>query len=199
MLPWPPVDRRWILSGVLVAGGVGLVRVLTHRPRLDSESKILVIGDSFANGMAPHFQALASEEGLPLMGGAINGTRIDQWLNSAWLQEKLATFEPTHVFISLGGNDAYSQLSPEDVGENTAELVELVQASGAHPIWIGVPPMPAVHLGNPINPETLMTVKRAAPFYFDASDLDIPRSPDGLHPTAAGYAGWAGTFWSWIS
>lgn len=193
------VDRRWILGGLLFAGGVGVVRVLTHRPKLDENSRILVIGDSFAKGLSPHLDALADDEDLPLSAMAISGTVTVQWVNSEKLKAQLASFKPSHVFVSLGGNDAYTQFNPADVADDVRELVEIIQESGAHPIWIGVPPMPRFHGGNEINPEVLMAVKDAVPFYFDSSELDIPREPDGLHPTAAGYAGWAGAFWNWIS
>lgn len=193
------VDRRWILGGLLFAGGVGIVRVLTNRPKLDENSRILVIGDSFARGLAPHLDALAEDEDLPLHAMGISGTVTVQWVNSTDLSSQLASFKPTHVFVSLGGNDSYTNFSPEDVAEDSLELVEKIQTAGAHPIWIGVPPMPRFHGGNEINPDTLMAVKDAVPFYFDSSDLVIPREPDGLHPTAAGYAGWAGAFWNWIA
>lgn len=193
------VDRRWILGGLLFAGGVGVVRALSHRPKLDENSRILVVGDSFARGLTPHLGALADEDGLPLIGISIPGTVTVQWVNSNDLFSKLASFQPSHVFISLGGNDAYTNFTPQEVANDAQELVSIIQNANAHPIWIGVPPMPRFHGGNEVNPETLMAVKEAVPYYFDSSDLDIPREPDGLHPTAAGYAGWAGAFWNWIA
>ena len=194
-----PVDRRWILGGLLFAGGVGVVRALSHRPKLDENSRILVIGDSFSRGVAPHLAALAEEDGLPLIAMGLSGTVTVQWVKSEKLKQQLEVFQPTHVFVSLGANDSYTQFEPEDVAEDARELVEIIQAAGAHPIWIGVPPMPRFQGSNEINPEILMAIKDAVPFYFDSSDLDIPRESDGLHPTAAGYAGWAGAFWNWIA
>lgn len=193
------MDRRWILGGVLFAGGIGLVRALTYRPKFDDDSRIMVIGDSFARGMAPHFKALAESEGLPFIAGAIDGTRLDQWVASPWLIENLKAFQPTHVLVSLGGNDSYTFFTPEQVGDRAARLVALLEDAGAHVIWIGVPPMPPRRDGKPFNEETILAVEAEAPYYFDSSVLDIPRAPDGLHPTAAGYAGWAGTVWQWLT
>ena len=42
-------------------------------------------------------------------------------------------------------------------------------------------------------------IQSKVPFYFQSTELDIPRSPDGLHPNAAGYAGWSGAIWRWLS
>ncbi len=36
-------------------------------------------------------------------------------------------------------------------------------------------------------------------FYFHSEKLEMPRGPDNLHPTARGYAGWAGAIWHWLS
>jgi lysophospholipase L1-like esterase len=199
MLPWQHMDRRWILGGVLLAGGVGVVRVLTHRPRFDENSQILLIGDSFANGLTPHFQTLATDERLPYFFGAKDGTTIAEWVQSEWLERKLEEFKPSHVLISLGTNDAYSDVSPEQVAEDTAELVSLIQEYQAHPIWIGSPELPDLIGGFGLREEVLDAVQENAPYYYNSSEIVIPRSPDGLHPTATGYAGWAALVWNWLS
>jgi len=35
--------------------------------------------------------------------------------------------------------------------------------------------------------------------YFPSQRLTIPRGADQLHPTARGYAAWAGAIWQWLS
>lgn len=199
MLPWLRMDRRWILGGVLLAGGVGVVRVLTQRPRFDEHSKILLIGDTFANGLSPHLQTLATDEDLPFLFGAKNGTNLEEWANSEWLLRKLEEFEPTHVLISLGTTDAYSPISPEQAAESVEELVAIIQEHQAHPIWIGEPALPDVYAGLSPNEEVLDAIQEHAPYYFNSSEISIPRGPDGLHPTATGYAGWAALIWNWLS
>lgn len=180
-------------------GGVGLVRVLTARPKLDDNSRVLLIGDSLANGMTPHFQTLAEESEIPLISIAQTGTRIDQWADSSELASSLIDFDPTHVFVSLGTNDAYTDLAPEDVAEDVRALVELIEETEAHVIWIGAPQLPEIVNGREINENILDTIADNAPNYFDSTDLNIPRGPDNLHPTVAGYAGWAGALWNWLT
>jgi lysophospholipase L1-like esterase len=200
------MDRRWILGGVLFAGGIGLVRVLTYRPKLKKNSRILVIGDSLAVGMTPHFELLAKETELPFSARAIGGTRVDQWVDSKKLLSLLDTFQPTHVLISLGTNDAYTPLKPENVNADTQELVAIIKEANANPIWIGAPDLPTPVNCPPcpsgefdLRTENLAAIKEAAPYYFDSTTLNIPKSPDGIHPTARGYAGWAGAIWNWLT
>lgn len=199
MLTWVAVDRRWLLGGVLFAGGVGLVRVLTARPKLNENSRVLVIGDSLARGMTPHFKTLAEEAEIPLVSLAIPGTRTSQWTDSPELAAALIEFDPTHVFISLGTNDAYTRFTPEEVAEDAAELVALVEETEAHVIWIGAPALPPTSAGANLNPDILAAIREVAPNYYDSTDLEIPRGPDNLHPTASGYAGWAGALWNWLT
>lgn len=200
MLPCWPVDRRWILGGLLgVGGGICLVRALTSRPRLNEDSRVLVIGDSLAKGMAPHFKALAQDDELPLVSGAIEGTRVDQWVDSSWLRQQLDEFEPTHVIISLGTNDAYTNFDPDAVGADAEELDRLIRDAGAAPVWIGAPDLPDQSSGKPINTDVLDAIEDSATYYFDSTDYEIPRGNDNLHPTATGYAGWAGVIWNWLS
>jgi len=183
----------------LFAGGVGLVRALTARPKLDENSRVLVIGDSLARGMTPHFRTLADETGIPLLSIAVPGTRVNQWADSAELGAQLINFDPTHVFISLGTNDAYTNFDPEDVGADVEDLVDTINETNAHVIWIGAPTLPEFSAGAPLHEDILDTIRATAPNYFDSTDLIIPRGPDNLHPTAAGYAGWAGALWNWLT
>lgn len=199
MLPWLRMDRRWILGGVLLAGGVGVVRVLTQRPRFDENSRILLIGDSFANGLSRHLQTLAVDERLPYLFGAKDGTTVAEWADSDWLERKLEEFQPTHVLISLGTNDAYVHTAPDLVAEDVEELVTRIQEHQAHPIWIGEPSLPDVYAGLTPDEEVLDTIQEHAPYYYNSSEISIPRGPDGLHPTATGYAGWAALIWNWLS
>lgn len=199
MLTCAAMDRRWLLGGVLLAGGFGFVRAVTYRPRLTPDSKIMLIGDSMAQGMLPHFRGLAEDSGLSYIGAGLPGTRIDQWTSSQWLRQKLTEFKPSHVLISLGTNDAFTNLSPSTVRKNAEDLLAVIQESGAHPIWIGAPQLPATYSGNNLNEGILETIHNVAPYYFASEDYEIPRGPDNLHPSAGGYAGWAGAVWNWLS
>jgi lysophospholipase L1-like esterase len=209
------VDRRWILGGLLLAGGVGLAVALKRRPKIGAHTRLLVIGDSLAMGLDPHFKQLAAEAGVAYLGRGVSGSRIDQWAKSQWLDTYLEEFQPTLVLVSLGTNDAYLG---GDVWDKQAPALEALLAklksfpnkyvndspgahysAGAEIVWIGPPALPQTYSGKQLDESFLDALADAPPYYFDSAELSIPRGPDGLHPTAAGYAGWAGAIWSWLT
>ena len=193
------MDRRWLLGGILLASGFGFIRAVTARPKLEKDSRLLLIGDSLSQGMLPHFRVFAEEAGVPYIGSGIPGTRIDQWAASNWLEKTLAEFKPTHVLVSLGTNDAYSNLSPQSVQQSAKTLIEKIQLAGAHVIWIGAPALPETYGKNILHEDTLQVVQGVAPYYFASQEYSIPRGPDNLHPSVQGYAGWAGAIWNWLT
>lgn len=162
--------------------------------------RLLLIGDSLGVGLKPHLAKLSQEFGTHLLAKPRGGTVIPQWLRGPdgdWLKKALADFKPTHVLVSLGTNDAYSNFIPEQVRLNLQALVRLIQDSGAKVVWIGPPRLPERYGTRSPNVGTLRVVD-TAPNYFDSRPYDIPRS-DGLHATVKGYAGWAGAFWNWLT
>lgn len=192
------MDRRWVYGGLAVAAGVGLARLITHGPKIEGgKTRLLVIGDSLAVGTSPHFAMLAKEQEVPFDKQAVSGSRIDQWASSKKLGEKLGTFKPSLVIVSLGTNDEY--LKGDAVARQRPHLDQLLgrlQASGAEVAWMGPPTLPKAS-SNGIAALLQQTVPSS--HYFHSETLNIPRGPDKLHPTAKGYAGWAGAVWQWLS
>jgi len=131
-----------------------------------------------------------------MAGRGIVGTRIDQWDDSAWLDQALTDFQPTLILVSLGTNDEYMQ--GDAVTRQRPHLDALLsklEATGADIIWIGVPTLPKAAS----NGITAM-IQDAVKYYYPSESLTIPRGgADHLHPTVAGYAGWAGAIWTWLS
>lgn len=192
------MDRRWVYGGLAVAAGVGLVKLIARGPRIEpGKTRLLLVGDSLAVGMKPHFAALAREHRVPFEAQAISGSRIDQWATSKKLAEKLATFHPTLAVVSLGTNDEY--LKGDAAKRQRPHLDALLgklQGAGAEVAWIGPPTLPKP-ASNGIVPLLQHTVPPT--HYFHSETMPIPRGPDKLHPTARGYAGWAGAVWQWLS
>lgn len=193
------MDKRWLLGGLLIAGGIGLAAAATRRPKVTDRSRVLVFGDSLAVGLNPQLKQLANETGVEAYAGkGVVGSRLDQWAKDnwldGWLDQQLADFHPTLILVSLGTND-------EDLGAGAAtrqapyleKLLDKLAASGADVVWIGPPTLPFPRQG------VADMIRKDVPYYFESEWLDIPRGPDDLHPTAAGYAGWAGSIWQWLT
>lgn len=192
------MDRRWILGGLAVAGGIGLVRLLTAHPKIRDDTRLLLIGDSLAVGLGPHMKQMAAEVRVPYVGKGVTGSTIQQWAKSDNLRRTLESFQPTLVLVSLGTNDAYG-FTAQQVMAPTMALVQLLRATGAEVVWIGAPLLPERASGQPLSTATLAMIETKADdegaYFFDSDPLQIPRGPDGLHPTVGGYAGWAGAIW----
>lgn len=165
-----------------------------------------------AQGLDPHMKSLAKDAGIPYFAAAVPGTRIDQWAASKKLEQYLDDFQPTMTLVVLGTNDAYMG---GDVWEKQSPHMEALleklrtfsnanvnDAAGPHYalgneiVWIGPPTLPLKHSAYHVDPLFLEALSETAPHYFNSAELEIPRGPDNLHPTAAGFAGWAGRIWS---
>jgi len=191
------VDRRWVYAGLGVVAGVGLLRALwPSRPRvLSGQTRLLLIGDSLAVGLGPPLRALSKDQSVSFDVLAKESTRIDQWAGSQKLTEKLQSFQPTLVLVSLGTNDEYLA---GDGGKRQAPYLEqlLVRLGPVEVGWIGPPTLPKAASNGVTG---LLQTRISASHYFHSEALTIPRGPDKLHPTLKGYAGWAGMIWQWLS
>jgi lysophospholipase L1-like esterase len=201
----------WILAGIALAAGVGMATLLGDpRVRLGDQSRILLIGDSIAQGLTPHFDSLAKDAKLPFGASFEKGTRITQWTGERLLGA-LGASNPTLVIIALGTNDIYGKADPAKLFAATAELLAVLEQQtrpdcyglGPDVLWIGphLPAFPDPQLGAAIRDAVsgYHAGCDGAAEYFDSSGLDVRLGPDGVHPTAAGYAAWAGSVWKRIS
>lgn len=193
-------NRAWVLAGAALAAGVGVAYVLSSRhPKLHEDSRILVVGDSMAEGLTPFLRTMAAEAQLPFQALHARGTTITDWAglvrteHAAALEAALSQFEPTIVLVVLGTNDEY--LPAASVAAEEDDLYQLLdKLEGLDVAWVGVPPLP-----RPESNGAVELIEATGVPTFPTENLDIPRGPDRLHPTVAGYGQWAGTLWSWLS
>ena len=208
-----PSSKQWLYAGLVLMAGLGVVKLL-NGPRIRKGMRVLLVGDSLAVGTAPHFAALAKEAGVEFKSLAKEGTRIDQWASSAELANLLNAFQPDLVLVSLGTNDSFMQGGDAaTVARQKPQLEKLLALltqwprkkdyglGPEHLVWIGPPTLP-----KPPSPGVSRMIQDAAGnaisprfHYFHSENLLLPRGPDNLHPTARGYAGWAGAVWHWLS
>lgn len=189
----------WIYAGLGLAAGVGLVVASSSKekslpespksPFLRAGDRVLLIGDSLAQGLSVPMKQLASEDQIAFLADGRQGTRIGQWGVEPWLSQDLATFRPTLVLVSLGTND---MRMTDPNGERPALAALLLALRGLRALWIAPPTMPFPDRG-----VRAMIADTEVPT-FHSESLSIPRGPDGIHPTASGFAGFAGSVWKSI-
>jgi lysophospholipase L1-like esterase len=188
--------RLLIYAGVL-AVGVGTASVaLAGPPKLHPGKRVFLLGDSLAVGLSRPLSALAKDNRVAFESMAIQGTRLDQWANNPKLFAAIQKFKPDVILVSLGTNDEYMKL---DGGVKQAPHLHTLLAKlkqFAPVAWIGPPKLPKTGT-NGVVPLIMKNVPSS--HYFPSHELEIPRAPDKLHPTTAGYAGWAAKIWSWIT
>ena len=176
-------DYFLLFGGLLV--GAGLLRSMATRcaSPIVPGGRLLVLGDSLAVGTAPFFAKLAAQFGMDSQRQAKVGTTIAQWLNVD------TSLQPTLAIVSLGTNDTKTSTPVDMIVSEVGALVSRLQAGGAEVVWMLPPALPFSDRG--ITDAIQATGIRS----FDSRRLDIPRGPDGLHPTVKGYAQWASAIW----
>lgn len=187
--------RLWIWTGLVLVAGVGLAvstsAAAPPKSVLAPGTRLLLIGDSLAQGLATPLKQITTEARVDLVVDARSGTRIDQWANQPWLASVVASFRPTVILVSLGTNDM--KLADPSTSQKPflLKLAATLRSTGAHVVWIAPPTMPFPDQG------VRALIRTAGVPVFGSESLTIPRTSDGIHPTAAGYAGFAGSVWRW--
>jgi hypothetical protein len=189
------MDRRWLYGGLAVVAGVGLAR-LVHRGAkiVPGETRLLLIGGAFAQGLAPPLGAMARDQKVAfdvVLPPNANGQalRTEQWALRPELPAKVASFRPTLVAVALdvAASDAAGKAKQAAA---LKALLPVVTGPGVEVVWIGPPTATAGGNGR----------REPSQRYFPtATAVTLPRGPDGVQPTVAGYAGWAGALWQWLS
>ena len=204
-------DRAWLLAGLALAAGVGIATLMGKpRVKLGTDSRILLVGDSLAQGVDPHLRALAKGAGYPYEAAYKVSSRIDYW-TGARLQEALDKARPTLAIVMLGTNDLAGQGSAAQVEKDAAALLAQLEHEarpecyglGVDVLWVSpLLSMQASHAAQFAALEKAVAASSSGcgkAELFDSTAHDIRVGTDLIHPTAAGYASWAGAIWKRIS
>ncbi len=129
--------RLWIYTGLSVPEGAGLVRRLAARARPVGRSaaavRILLLGDSHAQGLLPPMSRLAGDAGAALHADARLGSSLRDWATQGWLQAHLAAFRPTAVFVAMDHRDPLARrMVQARVRRIRAEIFWLLPAGVPH-------------------------------------------------------------------
>ncbi|HYL03758.1 MAG TPA: arylesterase [Steroidobacteraceae bacterium] len=178
-----------------------------------SERTILVFGDSLsaAYGLPPEqgwvallAQRLESEGyGYQVVNASVSGETTAG--GRARLPRALALQRPGIVILELGANDGLRALPLTDLRANLAQMVQAVQAAGAHVLLVGIRIPP--NYGPRYTEEFARVFPELAkqyhlplvPFLLEKVALDPAlMQPDGMHPNARGEAPVLETLWPYL-
>lgn len=162
-------------------------------PSVPQGSKILLIGDSLAQGMARQFDETSRKNGYISKKYFVQGTRTDFW--SSRVEEIIKRENPDLVIVSLGTNDS-GLMDPERQRKHIVKIRESIINFGSLIMWILPPPLPASLSGkekiNKILSEEIPGWESFSPIE------DLERSKDGIHMTPRGYSDWVLRIWEYL-
>jgi lysophospholipase L1-like esterase len=162
----------------------------TARPR------VLLLGDSLAQGLGPPLARLADAAGLSLVTRGVQSSTIQQWLAGSALADAIRQATPLFTLVCLGTNDMRAA-DPGAEGRRAGELIDAIGRTGADSVlWIGPPRLP---FDSSAFRGALAAVIRLRDLrIFDSQAHALSRAPDGIHMTPAGYRAWAESIAAWL-
>lgn len=192
--------KNWVLIAAVALGATALAATLAAPAmvRVGPGDRVLLIGDSLAQGLRAPLKKLAEGAGVEFASEAEQGTRVDQWGNGR-AQAAVDREAPSVVVISLGTND--EAVPSADVralfaARAQALVADLMQRGPRAIVWIIPPDMP---FSAEATAQIAAGIEASGAIVFDSRGLEIDRGPDNIHPTIEGTAGWAATIWNAIT
>ncbi len=188
--------KNWVLIAAVALGATALAATLATPAgvRLGPGDRVLLIGDSLAQGLRAPLKKLAEQSGVEFASEAEQGTRVEQWGNRALLAVDREA--PSVVLISLGTNDEAVPSAEHRAmfAARAQALTAEIMARGPRAVvWIIPPDMP---FSREATEQIAQGIEGSGAIVFDSRGLEIDRGPDNIHPTIEGTAGWAATIWN---
>ncbi|MDE6100968.1 MAG: SGNH/GDSL hydrolase family protein [Paramuribaculum sp.] len=193
--PAPIVER---LTRNPAKADVGAGVALKHLSMRQAESRadtashrILIFGDSMLEGLNRRLGAYAKANGHTLNSVIWYSSTTKTWAECDTLRHFLKRFNPTYVFISLGGNELFVRGILES---RDGYVKKIIRELGDIPyVWIG-PPNWKEDTG--INE---LIAKNVPPGrFFVSNGMKFDRQKDGAHPTYESAAVWFDSIARWM-
>lgn len=151
--------------------------------------KLLFIGDSLAQGMAPHFNKLARNKGYIPHINCLQGTRIDYW--SDRLDKIVNNIRPGLIVISLGTNDS-GLPTPESQRRHVKNIKKIADRYGSKILWILPQPLPKRFVGQH---GIKQIIKEEIKDDVYDTQVKLEKIKDEIHLTSKGYETWITATW----
>lgn len=156
-----------------------------------ARQRILFIGDSMLEGLSLRLNDYAATDNNYLMTVIWYASGTRHWGGTDSLSMLIKKYQPTYIFISLGGNE----LQARNVERLKPYIHNIVNTCGDIPfVWIGPPNWkPDTGINDAIR--EIVGDNR----FFDSSELQLARKSDHIHPTYTAAADWMDSIATWVS
>jgi len=156
-----------------------------------AKEKILLMGDSMVEVLAPRLADFALENGHEMVPAIWYGSTTSAWAKSSELGQLLREVNPSLVIVVLGS----SELSRRDIESRRPMIEALVKRVGSRKLlWVGPPNWrPDTGINDLL--ESLVGADR----FFRSAGLELTRKKDGIHPDAAGGRVWTTALVRWLA
>jgi len=175
-------------------------------PLLRDGDRVVLAGDSLAVGLTGPLGYLLREDGYEFRSVAVGGTNITQWSRPKTTAFKkivgtdiILESRPTLVLLSLGTNDgAMTEKMLEAEEAALRELIQVILDSGARLVWIL--PLTSIQVPNLDRARYMIAENMGGrrDGYVYACQVDVPLSPDKIHPTGSGYKLWSADLYRYL-
>jgi lysophospholipase L1-like esterase len=153
--------------------------------------RVLLVGDSMAEGIAPFLQSRVEAAGGVWTSEPEQSSTIIWWQGSGRLRELIAQHRPDIIFIALGSNELFTK----DAEARASIIRTMVSEIGSRQAyWVGPPSWKP---GSRLVPVIEKNFQDG--HFYNSDNLDVPRGPDGKHPTLKGYERWVDLIWNWYA
>jgi lysophospholipase L1-like esterase len=152
--------------------------------------RIFFFGDSMLEGLSRRMMQYAAENGHELLNlvWVSSSTKIYAE-NIDTLLHFMQKFQPTYIFICLGGNELFVK----DLKKRDSYIKTIIQAIDTIPyVWIGPP-----NWKNDTGINDLIESNVGNRFFL-SKNLTFKRIEDGMHPTYASAAVWLDSVARWM-
>lgn len=155
---------------------------------LKSGSRIVLIGDSLAEGMASHFLKLTKQCNYKGIVYALHSTTTDYW--SKKIDKIMIDTRPSLVIVSLGTNDSGAK-NPETQRPHIKKIVTSVKKHGSKILWLVPQKLP----------DRFKSQDKIRQSIIEHSDsftvnVTLEMAKDQIHLTQKGYKDWITQSWN---
>lgn len=153
--------------------------------------RVLLVGDSMGQGIAPFLQRKVEAAGGRMVSAPEQSSTIIWWQGSGKLRGLIAEHRPDIIFIALGSNELFTK----DAGTRAPIIRRMLEEIGRRDAyWIGPPSWKPGSALVPVIEENFQAGR-----FYNSDNLQVPRGPDGKHPTLKGYEQWVELIWNWYA